>query len=150
MAAQTGTSTARVVWPISTMLGKRLNPIQPGEINCRYHGRPSNNVNEHTCHALAKRYQITIDHFFILNPGLDNDCRNIQPNVAYCVAGCKSTTSTRRSSSSCNRDALLTLTVIEPLRAFDGLCGPPHKNATCLGTDHQCCNAETFVCGSSE
>lgn len=40
--------------------------------------------------------------------------------------------------------------VIEPLRATDGLCGPKHNNATCLGTDKQCCNANTFTCGSTE
>ena len=39
--------------------------------------------------------------------------------------------------------------VIEPPRAFDGLCGPPNNNATCLGTGSQCCNSETWTCGSS-
>ncbi|KAK3949219.1 hypothetical protein QBC32DRAFT_220174, partial [Pseudoneurospora amorphoporcata] len=39
---------------------------------------------------------------------------------------------------------------IEPLRAYDGLCGPPNNNATCLGSKvGQCCNANTWKCGSS-
>lgn len=41
-------------------------------------------------------------------------------------------------------------TVIEPLRAENGRCGPPHKNATCVGSDMgQCCNSETWTCGDS-
>lgn len=40
-------------------------------------------------------------------------------------------------------------TVVEPIRALDGLCGPPNNNATCLGTAYQCCNAETWTCGNS-
>lgn len=39
--------------------------------------------------------------------------------------------------------------VIEPVRAFDGQCGPPNNNATCLGTDKQCCNSQTWTCGDS-
>lgn len=39
--------------------------------------------------------------------------------------------------------------VIEPLRSPDGLCGPPNNDATCLGTANQCCNSETWTCGSS-
>ncbi len=39
--------------------------------------------------------------------------------------------------------------VIEPLRAFDGKCGPPNNNATCIGTDKQCCNSQTWTCGDS-
>jgi hypothetical protein len=38
--------------------------------------------------------------------------------------------------------------VYEPLRAWDGLCGPDH-NATCLGTGKQCCNSKTWTCGDS-
>ena len=45
---------------------------------------------------------------------------------------------------------MLIETVVEPLRATDGFCGPKHNNATCLGTDFQCCNANTFKCGQSE
>lgn len=38
-------------------------------------------------------------------------------------------------------DLRLHTVVIEPIRAYDGLCGPPHKNATYLGTGRQYCNA---------
>jgi hypothetical protein len=40
--------------------------------------------------------------------------------------------------------------VLEPLRAYDGLCGPHHAGATCIGTDKQCCNSKTWECGDSE
>ena len=45
---------------------------------------------------------------------------------------------------------MLTWTVVEPLRAYDGMCGPQNKNATCVGTDKQCCNKKTWTCGDSE
>ncbi|KAH8743726.1 hypothetical protein F5882DRAFT_498637, partial [Hyaloscypha sp. PMI_1271] len=50
----------------------------------------------------------------------------IQPNTPYCVSG-----------------------FIEPLRSASGLCGPKNNNATCLGTDFQCCNSQTWTCGNS-
>ncbi|KFY71518.1 hypothetical protein V499_08289 [Pseudogymnoascus sp. VKM F-103] len=63
----------------------------------------------------SKRYGIYVETFFKLNPGLQLDCGNIQADTDYCVRG-----------------------FIEPLRATDGLCGPPNKNATCLEkTVHQ-------------
>jgi hypothetical protein len=42
------------------------------------------------------------------------------------------------------------VTVIMSPVAKDGLCGPQHNNATCLGTDKQCCNGETWKCGDSK
>ncbi|KFZ05152.1 hypothetical protein V501_08598 [Pseudogymnoascus sp. VKM F-4519 (FW-2642)] len=74
----------------------------------------------------SKRYGIYVETFFKLNPGLQLDYGNIQADTDYCVRG-----------------------FIEPLRATDGLCGPPNKNATCLGAKFQCCNSNTFTCGSS-
>lgn len=40
--------------------------------------------------------------------------------------------------------------VIEPVRAYDGLCGPYHNDATCVGTAKGCCNSETWTCGDTE
>lgn len=97
-----------------------------GEINCRSWGNTYDDVNYYTCTELCEKYQITTDFFFMLNPTLKPDCSNIQPKSSYCVDG-----------------------FVEPLRATDGLCGPKHNNATCLGTDLQCCNAETCTCGES-
>ncbi|KAI8964535.1 carbohydrate-binding module family 50 [Daldinia sp. FL1419] len=103
------------------------SPIKPGEINCRYWGSTYDDSGKDTCMELAKRYRITIKKFFMLNPELDRDCGNVRPYTDYCVAG-----------------------FIEPLRAEDGFCGPPHKNATCIGMRHgQCCNSETWTCGST-
>ncbi|KAI1122882.1 carbohydrate-binding module family 50 [Nemania abortiva] len=98
-----------------------------GDINCRFPGSTYAEVNYYTCAWLAYKYGITIEKFFMLNPGLDPDCGNIKPYTTYCVAG-----------------------FIEPLRAYDGKCGPPNKNATCLGTDGQCCNSKTWTCGDSK
>lgn len=39
---------------------------------------------------------------------------------------------------------------MEPVVAWDGLCGPAHNDATCYGTDLPCCNANTFTCGATE
>ncbi|PMD31861.1 carbohydrate-binding module family 18 [Hyaloscypha variabilis F] len=103
-----------------------IGKAETGQVNCRYPGGTCDDVDSCTCAQLAHKYQITLKKFFMLNPELDPDCGNIEPRTDYCVAG-----------------------FIEPLRAFDGLCGPPNKNATCLGTAKQCCNAETWTCGDS-
>ncbi|KAH8668656.1 hypothetical protein BX600DRAFT_538677 [Xylariales sp. PMI_506] len=100
--------------------------IKPGDINCRWFGDTYEEVDSSTCQSLATRDRITLETFFILNPTLRKDCGNVKPNWRYCTAG-----------------------FIEPLRAFDGLCGPPNNDATCVGTAAQCCNAHTFTCGES-
>jgi hypothetical protein len=61
----------------------------PGEIVCRYEAATKSEVNYYTCHELAAKYSITVEKFFQLNPAVDKDCDNIQPNTVYCVAGCK-------------------------------------------------------------
>lgn len=63
--------------------------IQPGQINCRYYSKTKSSVNSSTCFNTATRYRITVATFFTLNPSLDLDCSNIQPNTRYCVAGCE-------------------------------------------------------------
>lgn len=78
-----------VARPVPTMLNKREGPIQPGEINCRQWARTYDDVNYYTCYQLAKKYDITTDQFFFLNPDLQKDCSNVQPNAMYCVFGCK-------------------------------------------------------------
>jgi len=41
--------------------------------------------------------------------------------------------------------------VIDPVRADDGWCGPKHRDATCIGMKRgQCCNSETWRCGKTE
>lgn len=62
--------------------------LSPGDINCRFPGR-TYEVNYYTCIELSALYEITLEHFFTLNPGLATDCSNIQPDTEYCVAGCK-------------------------------------------------------------
>lgn len=108
---------------VANMSGRKA----AGELVCRYPANTYADVDHNTCIQLANYYHITIEKFFMLNPGLDFDCGNIKPYTMYCVGG-----------------------YIEPLRAYDGKCGPPNKNATCIGTSGQCCNSETWTCGKSE
>jgi hypothetical protein len=77
------TTTSNITSIIST------GNVQPGQINCRYSASTYSDVNYYTCTRLADRYGITVQAFFTLNPELDLDCSNIQPNSEYCVAGCK-------------------------------------------------------------
>ncbi|KAI1111929.1 carbohydrate-binding module family 50 [Nemania sp. NC0429] len=101
--------------------------VVAGDLVYRDTGWTYADVSSSTYNELADRYEIPLEVFFILNPGLDRDCGNIKPYTIYCV---------RR--------------FIEPLRAYDAKFGPPNNNATCAGTDAQCCNAETWTCGNSE
>ncbi|EAQ83669.1 hypothetical protein CHGG_10073 [Chaetomium globosum CBS 148.51] len=101
--------------------------IQPGEINCRFWHNTYEDPTYYTCTEMANLYGIALKDFFFLNPTVLPDCSNLKPNTKYCVIG-----------------------FIEPLRSTDGFCGPQHNNATCLGTEAQCCNAETWTCGNTE
>ncbi|SMQ48624.1 unnamed protein product [Zymoseptoria tritici ST99CH_3D7] len=120
----------------STALPPALRPpsivgrkdIQAGEVNCRYSATTEDIISSYTCTELATKYGISIDKFFKLNPALAPDCSDIEPKTQYCVAG-----------------------FIEPVRAYDGRCGPKHNNASCLGMPlGQCCNAQTWMCGDTE
>jgi hypothetical protein len=63
--------------------------ITAGEINCRYSATTSNDVDGDTCAQLATKYGIAKDKFFVLNPTVNPDCSNIEPDTEYCVAGCQ-------------------------------------------------------------
>lgn len=128
----------------TTLVTTAASNIQPGDINCRYSATTKATVGCCTCAQMATKYGIAVETFFTLNPTLERNCSNIQPKTEYCVAGCK-----LPLSQDVVAPARLTRTVIEPLRATDGLCGPPNGNATCLGTAYQCCNSETWTCGNS-
>lgn len=69
-----------------------LGTAEPGEVNCRYARQTGSDVNYYTCTELAERYEITVEEFFVINPGLKKDCSDIQPNTEYCVDGCKYST----------------------------------------------------------
>ncbi|KAK3682884.1 hypothetical protein B0T22DRAFT_494504 [Podospora appendiculata] len=84
--------------------------LSPGQVNCRRYDWTDATVNYYTCMQLALRWEITIEKFYILNPDVDKNCKTIKPDTMYCLGG-----------------------FIEPVRAYDGLCGPKHNNATCLG-----------------
>ncbi|KJZ76894.1 hypothetical protein HIM_03771 [Hirsutella minnesotensis 3608] len=101
--------------------------VQPGQLNCRFWSAAGEDVNYATCNELAQNYRSTFNQFLILNPNMDRHCQNIKPLTYYCVIG-----------------------FIEPLRAYDGLCGPRYNYATCIGTKGPCCNSETWTCGNTE
>jgi hypothetical protein len=63
--------------------------VAVGEINCRYWTTTPDEVNHDTCSQMARRYKITNDKLFKLNPSLAPDCSNVQPKTDYCVKGCK-------------------------------------------------------------
>ncbi|CAI0649857.1 unnamed protein product [Colletotrichum noveboracense] len=105
----------------------RGGDTQPGEINCRSLGDSYENVGPETCQELADDFGISLEKFLFLNPSLDRDCKHILPCATYCTAG-----------------------FIEPERAWDGICGPSRPGVTCVGTDGQCCNSETWRCGERD
>ncbi|KAJ6786131.1 hypothetical protein PWT90_04866 [Aphanocladium album] len=100
--------------------------LKAGDVNCR----DTNMITVETddrCGALMEYRLSDKEKLFMLNPGLGGDCSQIKYNTPYCTDG-----------------------FLEPLRAYDGFCGPLHKNATCIGVKHgQCCNSETWRCGES-
>lgn len=63
--------------------------VEPGEVNCRYWAATSDEVSYYTCTQLASRYDLHNHVFFSLNPALEKDCSNIEPQTEYCVAGCE-------------------------------------------------------------
>ena len=83
-------ATAAIVFPRAPILESRQNgsTLQPGQVNCRFHGRTYDKVNYYSCKELADTFLISVDEFFVLNPTLRRDCSNIVANTQYCVKGC--------------------------------------------------------------
>ncbi|KAE9372960.1 carbohydrate-binding module family 18 protein [Stipitochalara longipes BDJ] len=128
-ASSSGSISSSSPAPVPVIISPLIatGQVTAGELVCRFTDSTEGlDINYYTCTLLANTWGITVEKFFDLNPGLAPDCSNIQADTEYCVQG-----------------------FIEPLRATDGLCGPPNKNATCLGTGLQCCNGNTFTCGNS-
>lgn len=116
--------------PVRKMLGitGARDDLKPGDINCRYTAyTDGRELTRNTCAEIAKEYLMRLETFFALNPTVNPSCDNLKPDTEYCVRG-----------------------FIEPLRAYDGKCGPPNGGATCVGTGRECCNSETWTCGNSE
>jgi hypothetical protein len=61
-----------------------------GGINCRMSEVTNSKVDANTCASMAKKWDITVEKFYELNPRLKDDCKNVLPNIRYCVDGCKS------------------------------------------------------------
>ncbi|KAK7926866.1 hypothetical protein PG985_003864 [Apiospora marii] len=60
---------------------------EPGVVNCRSWARTTKKADDGSCAEASERYQITLDLFFLLNPGVSLDCSNIQPQTDYCIDG---------------------------------------------------------------
>lgn len=87
-AAATSTANATVPVTISPVITD--GDIAAGQVNCRYTDSTEDmDINYYTCTALATKYGISVETFFLLNPDLKTDCSNIQPDTDYCVQGCK-------------------------------------------------------------
>ncbi len=131
--------------------------LRAGDVNCRYTAMVEDET-EDRCAPLMRYGLSGVEELFLLNPVLRGDCSNIKYNTPYCTDGCKFNYCfpVLQYTNDSKSDRGLKKTnkarpVLEPLRAYDGFCGPPHNNATCRGVDHgQCCNSETWRCGQSE
>jgi hypothetical protein len=60
-----------------------------GDIVCEWSTTTKSSVNYYTCTELADKYGTPLDEFFKLNPTLNPECENIQPDTQYCVIGCR-------------------------------------------------------------
>lgn len=63
--------------------------METGGINCRFSTKTGSKVDDKTCATIAKKYEITLDTFYDLNPRLKGDCKNILSDIRYCVEGCR-------------------------------------------------------------
>ncbi|KAI8654435.1 LysM domain-containing protein [Fusarium keratoplasticum] len=81
--------------------------LHAGRINCRDGVTTESKVDSNTCALLASKNRLSMKAFFDLNPRLGGDCQSILPDTMYCVNGFP-----------------------EPVRAYNGLCGPDNGNAT--------------------
>jgi hypothetical protein len=59
------------------------------DIVCRYDTMTSQDVNYYTCAEINNKYELSMDKLVDLNPGLQQDCKNVEPETKYCVKGCK-------------------------------------------------------------
>ncbi|OHE94308.1 hypothetical protein CORC01_10355 [Colletotrichum orchidophilum] len=103
-----------------------LSERAEGDVVCRAWDTTEYEVNYYSCKEMADFWFADIDFFFTLNPGLERDCSNIQPNTEYCTDGW-----------------------IEPLRDPEGRCGPQFGNASCAYGSLPCCNSQTWKCGET-
>lgn len=89
-SSASATSTASAIVPVTISRVITDGDIPPGQVNCRYTDTTEDmDINYYTCTALAIKYDISVETFFLLNPDLKTDCSNIQPGTDYCVQGCK-------------------------------------------------------------
>jgi hypothetical protein len=123
---------------------------EAGEVNCRFWDQTYRLVNNKSCEKMADANRMSIEKFFMLNPEVERDCGNIRPYTRYCVRGCEFHLALSTLVCWIGVDLGVYL-VIEPLRAYDGKCGPMNNNATCMSSGHgDCCNLETWTCDGRE
>jgi hypothetical protein len=93
---------------------KKRQANHVGDIVCRYDTVTSQDVNYYTCAEINDKYELSMDKLLDLNPGLQQDCKNVEPETKYCVKGCKRS----RPPFADQKDFLLTLS--SP-RTFEGV-----------------------------
>ncbi|KAF5851379.1 hypothetical protein GGP41_004176 [Bipolaris sorokiniana] len=73
---------AQLTWvPITLALFQYGVNGAPGDVVCRYETTTLTKVNYYTCTELARKYSITVDKFFELNPSVNKACDTIKPNT---------------------------------------------------------------------
>ncbi|GKT59085.1 glutathione S-transferase [Colletotrichum tofieldiae] len=94
-----------------------------------------------------------IDFFFALNPGLERDCSNIQPNTEYCTVGCESSLAAANAGMCVSSEDCAPGTCYEGFCPGDavwstgGTCDTGHGNRQCAGKWGDCCNQDGW-CGT--
>lgn len=68
---------------------KKREASQVGDVVCRYDTMTSKDVNYYTCAEINNKYELSMDRLMSLNPGLQEDCKNVEPETTYCVKGCQ-------------------------------------------------------------
>ncbi|KAH7035345.1 uncharacterized protein B0I36DRAFT_360730 [Microdochium trichocladiopsis] len=130
--------------------------LNAGEISCRYTANTyDTELDCCTCAKLAKRYGISVDLFFQLNPGVNKECNNLRHNTEYCVRGF---IEPGTSFPCCNSNTFTCGDSVEedcaPGICYEGLCygdkiwsttgdcGKQHGYKKCAGKWGDCCNAQ--------
>lgn len=68
---------------------KKRAASQVGDLVCRYETTTNKDVNYYTCAEINSKYELSMDKLMSLNPGLQEDCKNVEPETTYCVKGCE-------------------------------------------------------------
>lgn len=60
-----------------------------GSVHCIYSELSPQKVDENTAASMARRFQTELDEFYVINPELKKNWKNMLPMTRYCVRGCE-------------------------------------------------------------